>query len=210
MPDFSLELNHIAAGATLVAGVDEAGRGAWAGPLFVAMVIFSPEIILSHDDLLRGIDDSKKLTPAARERVFEEVTRLALHWSFASIDCVTIDKVGLTAATRLGIEHCVKSCEKRINMLLLDGKCTFGIPYPCECHPRADSASYSVAAASIIAKVLRDREMRALAGEYPAYHFDLHKGYGTALHRESLEAHGICPIHRKSYKPVQQFLASAT
>lgn len=203
MPDFSLELSHLAAGRKFVAGVDEAGRGAWAGSLFVAMVIFPPHIIRSAPLILNGIEDSKKLSPKKRESLFSTVTDSALFWTSAEIEAPVIDAIGLSAATCRAIENCIQNCETRIDYLLLDGKFNFGIGFPCECRPKADSLSYSVAAASIVAKVLRDRQMCELAHLYPEYGFDAHKGYGTALHHNALKQYGPCPIHRRSYAPLR-------
>ncbi len=204
MPDFALECRHLATGNYPVAGVDEAGRGSWAGPLYVAMVVFSPDTIADPPQLISSINDSKQLSPKKRELLFETITSHASHWSYAAVSADIIDTQGLTAATRIGIERCMRAFAKPIAMLLLDGKCSFGVKTPCECHPKADSLSYSVAAASIVAKVLRDREMCKLAREYPLYHFEIHKGYGTALHREALMQHGPSPLHRQSYEPVRQ------
>lgn len=208
MPDFFIERDQLAAGAVAVAGIDEAGRGAWAGPLFVGMVLFSPETIRSEQENLHSINDSKQLSASKREKIFDLILDKSHFWSCSSVPPAYIDEFGLTAATRRAISECVSGFRQKIDMLLIDGVNSFGISMPAKCIPRADSLSISVASASIVAKVLRDREMRELSEKYPEYGFDRHKGYGTALHSKNLEKYGPCEIHRLSYKPVREISRS--
>lgn len=191
-------------GFRFIAGVDEAGRGAWAGPVVAAAVILP----LGQPDLttvLAELDDSKKLTAACRERLFSliETTAVAVGVGVASPQLV--DEINVLAATRQAMQQAVAHLPVPPDYLLLDHVKLPALDLPQDAFPKADSLSLSVAAASIIAKVSRDRLMVALNQEFPGYAFDRHKGYGTAVHRAALAALGPCAIHRLSYKPLQLF-----
>lgn len=186
-----------AKGATCIAGVDEVGRGALFGPVVAAAVILPPET------RIRGLRDSKQLTREERERMAEVVSRKAEATAVAEIDVETIDRVNIYQATRLAMIAAIKKLAVApdhllIDAMLLDIDCAqTNIVY-------GDSLSISIAAASVIAKVHRDRLMCDLDRVYPQYGLASHKGYGTAEHLAALAQHGPCPLHRKSFRPVAQ------
>lgn len=185
-----------------VAGTDEAGRGCLAGPIVAAGVVFDYEAI-SKDDLsvLSALNDSKKLSAGRREELFGEITRIASAVALISRSAAYIDQFGLHR-TNL---HCLGTALERVRgvdeatALLSDGYMPFGVDAPCEAVVKGDSQSAAIAAASIIAKVSRDRFMRAAAERYPLYAFEQHVGYATPIHREAIAAHGPTPIHRMSF-----------
>jgi ribonuclease HII len=186
-----------AKGATLIAGVDEVGRGALFGPVVAAAVILPPK------STLQGLRDSKQLTAPQRERLFAEIQTLALAVSIAEIDAATIDRVNIYQATRLAMLKAVSRLNPAPDHLLIDA---MRLDHPC---PQTsivygDSLSISIAAASVIAKVHRDSLMCRLDAQFPQYGLARHKGYGTAEHRAALIAHGPSPLHRKSFAPVAQ------
>ncbi|MGC8550505.1 MAG: ribonuclease HII [Acidobacteriaceae bacterium] len=186
-----------AKGATLIAGVDEVGRGALFGPVVAAAVILPPKTTLN------GLRDSKQLTALQRERLCTEIQSLALAISIAEIDAATIDRVNIYQATRLAMTAAVSRLNPKPDHLLIDA---MRLDHPC---PQTsivygDSLSISIAAASVIAKVHRDNLMCRLDAQFPQYGIARHKGYGTAEHRAALLAHGPSPLHRKSFAPVAQ------
>ena len=186
----------------VVAGLDEAGRGAWAGPVVAAAVILPPDPDLLAD-ALAGVDDSKRLSPAAREELFDRIRAVAAT-AVGVIPPDIIDAVGILNATYRAMRAALAALSQQPDALLIDY-----IPRPLDDWPqqrlvRGERASLSIAAASIIAKVHRDRLMVALDARYPGYGFARHKGYGTAQHRQALDEMGPCPIHRRSWKPVRQ------
>ena len=203
MPDFKYEL--LCGKTKLVAGIDEAGRGPWAGPVVAGAVIF-PDLQIS-DSLAKKLDDSKKLTAAKREALFEE-----LHASNALIGCgmasvEEIDSMNILQATFLAMNRAVKNLPQVPEFIIIDGnKIPPNLPCPARFLIKGDALSLSVAAASIIAKVTRDRLMCELAKEFPYYGWEKNAGYGTKAHQDGLKAHGICVHHRKSYAPVKAFL----
>lgn len=203
MPDFKYE--HLCRKAKLIAGIDEAGRGPWAGPVVAGAVIF-PNLEIS-DSLAKKLDDSKKLTAARREALFEE-----LHASNALIGCgmasvEEIDTLNILQATFLAMNRAVKSLPQVPEFAIIDGnKIPPDLPCPARFLIKGDALSLSVAAASIIAKVTRDRLMCELAKEFPYYGWEKNAGYGTKAHQDGMKAHGICIHHRKSYAPVKVFL----
>lgn len=180
----------------LVAGVDEAGRGPWAGPVLAAAVI------LDHSNLPPGLNDSKALSPKAREAAFEAIRAraLALSWAYASV--AEIDQLNILRATHLAMERAVAGLAIAPAHVLVDGNSMPALPMPASAIIGGDARSLSVAAASIAAKVVRDRMMCALAIDYPSYGFERHKGYGTAAHRQVLESLGPTAHHRLSFAPV--------
>jgi len=180
-----------------VAGIDEAGRGPLAGPVVAAAVIFAPG---SH---IPGVDDSKKLTPLARAALYDVIMNCAYAVGVGSVDSAMIDEINILNATFLAMDRAVGALGARPGHLIIDGNLfrpgalTRGIPYTTVVG--GDGLCFSIAAASIIAKVTRDRTMEALEREYPGYGFAKHKGYGTAAHREAILRLGMCPIHRRSF-----------
>ena len=203
MPDFKYELLCEKTG--LIAGIDEAGRGPWAGPVVAGAVIF-PDLKIS-DSLAKKLDDSKKLTAAKREALFEE-----LHDSNALIGCgmasvEEIDSLNILQATFLAMNRAVKNLPQVPEFIIVDGnKLPLNLPCPARFLIKGDALSLSVAAASIIAKVTRDRLMTELAKEFPYYGWEKNAGYGTKAHQDGLKAHGICVHHRKSYAPIRKIV----
>jgi ribonuclease HII len=198
---FHFELEARNAGHTIVAGVDEAGRGPLAGPVVAACVI------LPDDFDTAGVNDSKQLTEAKREAAYERICREAIAIGVGVIDHETIDRINILQATYAAMRQAINSLEPRVtpSIVLVDGNPVPGLP--CE-HVRAivggDALSISIAAASIVAKVTRDRFMTLMDGEYPQYGFAKHKGYSAPIHLEALRQHGPCPIHRRSFSRVAE------
>jgi ribonuclease HII len=187
-----------------VCGVDEAGRGPLAGPVTAAAVILRPGADIA------GINDSKKLTPAKRDALFEAITRNAADFGIAVVDAPDIDRINILRASLLAMKTAVRSLSRRApDFLLIDGRNTIDSPMPQMALIKGDSRSVSVAAASILAKVARDRIMAQYDEQFPGYGFARHKGYGTAAHLQALERFGPCPIHRKSFAPVARILDPA-
>lgn len=180
-------------------GVDEAGRGALAGPVVVAAVA------LNYAVPIEGINDSKKLSPISRERLFKAITDSALAWFITEVDAAWIDAHDILQATLKGMREAVAAIASPADLCLVDGnQMPPGLPCPARCLVRGDSLSACVAAASILAKVHRDRLMAGFEPKYPLYGFARHKGYGTAAHLQALADHGPCPIHRKTFAPISQ------
>lgn len=201
MPTCSLE--HEASlkvrGVFPVAGIDEAGRGPLAGPLFAAAVV------LPEGFLLEGLNDSKKLTAARRERLYVQLTKMSgVRWVSVSMSPDEIDRLNILRATHAAMREAWEKLDPRPVHVLIDGLPVPDFPCPQTALVGGDGISLSIAAASIIAKVERDRAMVALDREYPEYGFAKHKGYPTREHFAKLRAHGPCPIHRKSFAPVAQ------
>lgn len=196
VPDFAHEARLRARGFELVAGVDEVGRGPLAGPVVAAAVILDP------DHLPDGLNDSKKLTASVRERLFTEIMRHA-HVAIASIPAARIDVINIRQATFEAMAGAVNGLAVRADFALIDGRDVPPLPCPAEALIGGDRRSLSIAAASIIAKVTRDRMMTLLAQTYPDYGFEKHMGYGTAKHLEALALHGPTPLHRMSFAPLK-------
>jgi ribonuclease HII len=206
MPDLSLEQHFWRRGVRTVAGVDEAGRGAWAGPLVAAVVVLGPEA--------EGFayDDSKRLSAGRRERLAEHVRAHARAWSVAVASSLEVDRLGPLGATHLAAQRAIALLSAFPDAFITDYlKLTFErLPQPeVMAPPRADARSLSVAAASLLAKTHRDALMRQAAQEWPAYAFERHKGYGVAVHRAALEREGPCPIHRRRFSPIRDMVAAA-
>ena len=183
-----------AEGVSLLCGVDEAGRGALAGPVFAAAVILRP------DAVPEGLNDSKKLSEKKREALFEDICREALAYGIASASVEEIEEHNILQATFLAMRRAVESLSVTPELLLIDGNRTPpGLTVPSRTLVKGDALSASVGAASILAKVSRDRLLMELDREYPQYAFAKHKGYGTALHYEKLAEYGMCPAHRPSF-----------
>ena len=187
------------AGFAPVAGIDEAGRGACAGPLVVAAVVLDPDRIRR----IRGLADSKLLTPAAREDAYAEVLRWALDWHVVVIDVDQIDATGLHVCNVAGMRRAFAGLRCQPGYVLTDGFPVRGLGVPALAVWKGDRVTASVAAASVVAKVARDRMMRDLHERYPQYGFDRHKGYNTDEHERALVEHGPCPAHRYSFVNVR-------
>lgn len=178
----------------IVAGIDEAGRGPLAGPVVCACVIMP----MSEVDIIDGIDDSKKLSEKKREELFEKITKKALSYSIVEIDEKTIDKINILNATKLGMKKALESLKIKPEIVLIDAvKIESNILQ--ENIIKGDALSYNIAAASILAKVYRDRLMKKYDEQFPIYDFAKHKGYGTKEHIQKLKEFGPCPIHRSTF-----------
>jgi len=202
-PDLSEERALRAAGYTHVAGIDEAGRGAWAGPVCAAAVVLP----LDHPDLadlLNGVCDSKQLSPVQRELLLPIIQEVAEAVGLGWASPAEVDEVGIVVATRQAMARAVTSLDGEANALLIDYVRLPEIELPQRALPKADVHCLSVAAASIVAKVTRDRLMVTLDRDLPGYGFARHKGYGTRQHREALARLGPSPIHRMSWRPMQE------
>lgn len=187
-----------ARGLTRIAGVDEVGVGPLAGPLVAAAVILPREVGL------RGVDDSKKLTGAARIRLCEEIKACAVAIGLGVVAVEEVDRLNTFWAALEAMRRAVRALPVSPEHILVDARRIPGVDLPQEPLVKGDSRSYSIAAASIVAKVERDAMMAALDGDYPQYGFGRHKGYGTPEHLDALARHGPCPVHRRSFMPVSQ------
>lgn len=182
------------------AGVDEAGRGPWAGPVYAAAVILDPTRPIS------GLADSKKLSAAKREQLFAVIKENALSWAIATASVEEIDTLNILQASLLAMKRAVENLAVQPKMILVDGLHCPRVAMPARAIVKGDSKEPAISAASILAKVARDQAMHALHQQYPQYGFDAHKGYGTAMHQAALAAHGVSPVHRKSYAPIKKLL----
>ncbi len=200
-PDLSFELPLWAGGLSRLAGLDEAGRGAWAGPVYAAAVILPPcpDVL----DNLRGVRDSKKMTPRQRAYWAEKIRVSAAAWGVGAASNEEIDAHGIIAATRLAMKRAVQGCGCQPEQLLIDALRLPGIPLPQLVLIKGDARSLSIAAASVLAKTARDAWMVELGEKYPEYGFAHHKGYGTRRHQEALARVGPCPYHRMSFAPLR-------
>lgn len=190
---WELENEIYAEGFSLICGVDEAGRGPLAGPVYAAAVI------LQRDAVIEGLNDSKKLTEKKREALFDVITERALTYGIASASVEEIEKLNILNATFLAMNRAIDKLDPIPELALIDGNRSTGIAMPSRCVVKGDSRCADIAAASILAKVSRDRYMLTLAEKYPQYHFEQHKGYGTKLHYEALREYGPSPEHRPSF-----------
>ena len=184
----------------LVAGVDEAGRGPLAGPVVAAAVI------LDDQRPIAGLADSKKLSPARCEALFDEIRAHALCFSIAEASVEEIDRLNILQATLLAMRRAVQGLRLKPVMVLVDGNRLPVLDVPAEAIVKGDARVQAISAASILAKVHRDRWCAQLHERYPQYGFAGHKGYGTAAHMAALRAHGACPEHRRTFAPVAQLL----
>ena len=198
-PDFTIELRAMRKGRKLVCGIDEAGRGPWAGPVVAAAVVLDPKCIPG------GIDDSKKLTEAQREALFPALLASA-RVGIGNADVARIDRDNILQATLWAMAQALEQIEG-VALALVDGNRAPTLPCAVETIIEGDAKSLSIAAASIIAKVTRDRIMVGHDVTYPQYGFARHKGYGTAFHQDALERHGPTPLHRRSFAPIAALLA---
>ena len=186
--------NEIAAeGYETLCGVDEAGRGPLAGPVYAAAVILPRGLVIP------GLNDSKKLTEKKREALFDVITAKALDYAIAFATVEEIEERNILGATMLAMNRAIAGLKTRPDLALIDGNRNRDIETPSRCVIKGDATCADIAAASILAKVSRDRVMLELAKEYPQYHFEQHKGYGTALHYAALREFGPSPVHRPSF-----------
>ncbi len=179
---------------SLIAGVDESGRGPLAGPVVAAAVI------LPRDYVHPEIDDSKKLAPSKRRELYSTITEKAIAYSFGIVDAATIDIINILESTKKAMRNALAQLNPVPQYVLIDGLGIGELNFKYDAIIRGDSQSVSIAAASILAKVYRDRIMCEYHESYPQYHFDRHKGYPTKLHRDCIQKYGSCPIHRKSFR----------
>jgi len=177
----------------IICGVDEAGRGPLAGDVYAAAVILPEEVII------KGLDDSKKLTEKKREALFDEIIEKALDYVIAQASVAEIEEINILNSALLAMKRAVEGLKIKPDLALIDGDKKPLINLNCQTVIKGDGLSASIAAASVLAKVSRDREMLEMARIYPQYMFEKHKGYGTKLHYEALREHGPCPIHRMSF-----------
>lgn len=198
-PDYSHEQQLQAQGFHLIAGLDEVGRGPLAGPVVAACVI------LDLDNLPEGLDDSKRLTAAKRNLLFDNIMDKAVAISLCSLSAETIDRSNILAASLLAMKRCVDALTVRPDYALIDGnKTPAGLPCPAMTLVKGDQRSLTIAAASIVAKVTRDRMMERTGMIYPAYGLEKHAGYGTAAHRQAIEEQGpVSGLHRYSFAPIK-------
>ena len=180
----------------LIAGVDEVGRGPLAGPVIAAAVILDPARPIA------GLADSKKLSPARRERLALDIRANALAWALGRAEVAEIDRLNIFQASLLAMRRAVEALPMTPDRVLVDGKHCPPLACPCTAIVRGDATVPAISAASIVAKVTRDAELRELHDRYPRYDFARHKGYPTAVHREALRRYGPCPEHRRSFAPV--------
>ncbi len=183
-----------------VAGVDEAGRGPLAGPVYAAAVILAPEVPIS------GLADSKKLSARRREVLFDVIRRDAMAWAIASASVEEIDSINILQASLLAMRRAVERLSVLPDEILVDGLHCPKVAMPARAIVKGDVKEAAISAASILAKVARDREMHRLHARFPQYGFALHKGYGTAVHLAALTQYGASPVHRRSYAPVREVL----
>jgi ribonuclease HII len=189
-------------GFRFIGGIDEAGRGCWAGPVVAAVVILPKD----HEQI-SGITDSKLISEKKRNELYELITSFALDFGVGIISHRIVDQVGILNATKLAAKEAVSMTKNTPDYLLTDAlDLRKQIDIKQELFVKGDQKIYTISCASIVAKVTRDNLMRNLSGEYKKYQFNLHKGYGTALHTKLLDEYGICDIHRKSYKPIKKYL----
>jgi len=189
-----------AQGLTLLAGVDEVGRGPLAGPVVAAAVI------LPQRTHLEGLTDSKRLSPSQREVFDQQIKTQALAYAIQAVEVQEIDRQGILTASLLAMSQAVQALPREPEMVLIDGPWRLPLTYPQQPVVRGDARCLSIAAASVLAKVFRDRQMIAYHRSYPQYNFARHKGYGTAEHREAIRRWGPCALHRRTFRGVREWL----
>jgi len=197
---YSFDANHRNNEISALAGVDEAGRGPWAGPVVAAAVVLNPKT------RLKGLDDSKKLTARKREMLFAEIKACAVAVGISVVNHETIDQINILQATYRGMKEALAQVTGAYHLTLVDGWPIPGLLCRQAAIIGGDGKSACIAAASIVAKVTRDRLMAELSNKFPVYNFKKHKGYGTKEHQAALLRHGPCSIHRKSFGPVKKYL----
>ncbi|MDM8519375.1 ribonuclease HII [Anaerolineales bacterium HSG6] len=201
-PHLEKEIALLRQGYSVIAGIDEAGRGAWAGPVVAAAVVLPT----NHADMvvqLHGLDDSKKLSASQRDQYFDLIGQLAVDSATCAVSPERIDEINILAATRQAMQTAIRSLTPLPDHLLIDYVRLPQLNIHQDAFAKADRISLSVAAASVLAKVTRDRIMITLAKQYPQYGFERHKGYGTKQHQAALQQYGSTPIHRLTFKPLR-------
>lgn len=193
MPTLEYENARYAEGYTAVCGCDEAGRGPLCGPVVAAAVI------LPRDTVIEGLNDSKKLTEKKREALFEVIKEKAVAYAIAEASPAEIDEINILNASMLAMRRAVEALPVKADFALIDGNCSRGFEIPTETVVKGDAKSASIAAASILAKVTRDRQCVELDREYPEYNIAKHKGYPTKEHMDAVRKYGVAPIYRKSF-----------
>ena len=183
-----------------IAGIDEAGRGPLAGPVVAAAVIFPSKVNIP------GLNDSKKLSANKREELFPKIQEISVAFGLAVVDQKVIDKINILQAARLAMKQAVETLKITPGLLLIDGNQKIDSTLNQWAIVKGDSRSLSIAAASVLAKVTRDRIMDGYHKLYPQYEFNRHKGYGTRLHRNLIQEYGPCPIHRSTFKGVSEYI----
>ncbi|MBR5535572.1 MAG: ribonuclease HII [Clostridia bacterium] len=190
---WDIENTLFAEDVDVIAGVDEAGRGPLAGDVYAAAVILPRGLIIE------GLNDSKKISEKKRDALYDVIKEKAVAWAVATASVDEIDEYNIRNATYIAMNRALKALKTKIDYVLVDGDCIKDCEYPYSCVVKGDSKSASISAASILAKVTRDRYMLSLAEKYPQYQFEKHKGYGTALHIEMLKKYGASEVHRKTF-----------
>ena len=202
-PDASRERALYQNGARTIVGIDEVGKGSWAGPLVIGIAMLSDEVIFGDQPAvaLGGVRDSKQLLEAKREAMFDEVAANCLRWSTGLATAAECDELGMVAAQRLATARGFAALGLNVDVAIVDGRWDFVSPHARKVvlEVKADVNCVSVSAASVLAKVTRDRMMRESANDYPQWHFDTNKGYPCPKHRTALQGYGPCAIHRKSW-----------
>ena len=193
MDKLKYERDLIVQGYKYICGVDEVGRGPLAGPVVCAAVI------MPLDDIIDGVDDSKKLTAKKREELAEKIIKKAVAYAICRVEPQIIDEINILQATRLCMKNAIESLDKKPDFVMVDGNMTLDISIPQKYIIKGDYQSYTIGAASIIAKVYRDKIMDEYDKIYPEYAFAKNKGYGTQAHIDGIIASGICPVHRRSF-----------
>jgi ribonuclease HII len=202
-PDLQFESGYWESGLHKIAGIDEAGRGALAGPVTAGAVIFQPDESLQIS--LEGVRDSKQMTPDGRSKWAACIQETALAWGVANASAEEIDRLGIIPATRLAAQRALQACNCQADHLLLDYLFLPDIDIPQTKLVKGDQRSLSVAAASVLAKTTRDSLMIEMDGKFPGFHLAENKGYGTYQHRDALERLGPSQIHRTSFSPIKDF-----
>lgn len=200
-PDlWAFEKRALEKGFAIIAGADEAGRGPLAGPVVSAAVILPTSLSVSD------ITDSKKLTPKKRASLYEKIYEYAVSIGIGIVDPAEIDRINILQASLLSMAISVENLKPHPDCILIDGTFRISSDLPQETIPNGDSLSISIAAASIVAKVTRDRLMERYHQDYPEFGFSRHKGYPTLVHKEAIKKYGCCPIHRRSFRGVKEYL----
>ncbi len=193
MPSYEYEEKRRAEGYKYICGCDEAGRGPLCGPVVAAAVILPEGLVIE------GLDDSKKLTEKKRERLFDIIKEKALAYAICEASPAEIDEINILNASMLAMKRAIEALPVKADFALIDGNCSRGFTIPTETVVKGDSRSYSIAAASVLAKVTRDRGCQELDKLYPEYGIAKHKGYPTKDHMDAVRTHGAVPIYRKSF-----------
>ncbi len=203
-PDLSFEIVLWGEGRQFIAGVDEAGRGAIAGPVAAGVVVLPFENLILYDQL-HGVRDSKVMTAKAREKWALEIKAAAIGWAVGFASCEEIDEIGIVPATRLAASRALGELSCPVDHILIDYLTLPDVELPQTALVKGDARSLSIASASILAKTTRDALMLPMDGEFPGYHFRDNKGYGTKGHFKAIEVQGPCSQHRRSFSPVREY-----